>query len=76
MHTHMILTYILPQLINFTAFICALYVYSYTCFYFDSGYVVLENCDTITQGIVAFPYALLLEAFVPYLVNSQPKVRT
>ena len=43
-------------------------------FYFDTGYVVLQNCDTITQGIVAFPYALLLEAFVPYLSDSQPKV--
>ena len=46
----------------------------YTCFYFDIGYVVLQNCDAITQGIVAFPYALLLEAFVPYLSDSQPKV--
>ena len=48
----------------------------YTCFYFNTGYVVLQNCDAITQGIVAFPYALLLEAFVPYLANSQPKVHS
>ena len=43
-------------------------------FYFDTGYVVLQNCETLTAGIVAFPYTVLLEAFVPYLSDFQPKV--
>ena len=46
----------------------------HSCFYFDTGYVVLQNCETITGGIVAFPYTVLLEAFVPYLSDFQPKV--
>ena len=39
-----------------------------------TGYVVLENTDVLTPGIVTFPYAVLLDAFVPYLSNFQPKV--
>lgn len=41
---------------------------------FLTGYVVLMNTDVLTSGIVTFPYAVLLDAFVPYLTNFQPKV--
>lgn len=42
--------------------------------YFYTGYVVLQNCETITPGIVAFPYAVLLGPFVYYFAYFQPPV--
>ena len=35
---------------------------------------MLQNCETLTAGIVSFPYAVLLDAFVPYLSDFKPKV--
>ena len=39
-----------------------------------AGYVVLQNTQALTPGIVELPYAVLLDAFVPYLSDNQPKV--
>ena len=42
--------------------------------FLHAGYVVLQNTQAITPGIVELPYAVLLDAFVPYLSDNQPKV--
>ena len=45
------------------------------CFH-TSGFVLLQNTDVLALGIERVPYAVLLDAFVPYLSDNQPKVRT
>lgn len=47
----------------------------YICHCFATGYVVLQNTDVLPSGSVAFVYAVLLDALVPYLANFQSKVR-
>ena len=46
----------------------------YTCISFHTGFVLLQNTEALAPGIERVPYAVLLDAFVPYLTDNQPKV--
>ena len=42
--------------------------------YIFVGYILLQNAEAITPGIITTPYAVLFDALVPYLSGNQPKV--